>query len=102
MGQRQDLHKILVDIIGDSSRVYFQPPDGTMMKFPCIIYNLDYKTYLFADNNPYKVFNRYSVQVVDVTPDSDISEKISKLPMCSFDRQDTSSYLTYYVYSIYF
>lgn len=124
MAQRQKLHEIFAKILLNedwkwnpfdfendtiysarlkdaSKRVYFQPPENVKLSYPCIIYNLDNKDTQFADNIPYSITNRYYVEVIDRNPDSEISDNVAKIPMCTFDRQFTSNYLTHYTYRIY-
>ena len=36
--RRLALHNELVSILGDSKRVYYSPPNGSNIKYPCIIY----------------------------------------------------------------
>lgn len=101
MGRRQDLHKILVDILG-SDNVYFQPPESIKMKYPCIVYSRDYQTKFYADNISYLRKKRYQVIVIDRNPDSCIPDKVDELPMTSFERHFASDNLNHDVYIVYF
>lgn len=85
-----------------SSNVYFQPPSNVSMKYPCIVYRRDYAKAEFADNEPYKHRKRYQVTVIDPNPDSDIPDKVAKLPMCSFDRFFTADNLNHDIYNLFF
>ena len=102
MGQRLDLHKLLVDILGESSRVYFQPPPSLIMRYPCIVYERDNRRTLFADNGSYLDKIRYQVVVIDRDPDSDLPNKIAQLPFSSFDRTYVQDGLHHDSYNVYF
>jgi len=101
MGQRTDLHAILVDILG-SKCVYFQPPENLKMKYPCIVYQRVTGDTQFADNIPYIIKKRYQITVIDSNPDSPIPDKVAQLPYCVFDRHFTSGNLNHDVYNLYF
>ena len=101
MGQRTDLHAILVNILG-SKFVYFQPPENLKMKYPCIVYQRVTGDTQFADNIPYIIKKRYQITVIDSNPDSPIPDKVAQLPYCVFDRHFTSGNLNHDVYNLYF
>lgn len=101
MGQRLELQTLLTSILG-SGNVYFQPPPSVKMKYPCIIYKRDDAITNFADNKPYANKKRYQVTVIDQNPDSEIPDKIAKLPFCIFDRFYTADNLNHDVYNIFF
>lgn len=101
MAQRLELQDILVGILG-TSHVYFQPPPNISMEYPCIVYRRDFKLTRFADDNPYMHKKRYQVTVIDRNPDSDIPDKISVLPMCTFDRFYVAENLNHDVFKLFF
>lgn len=101
MGQRIDLHNILVGILG-STAVYFQPPETIKIKYPCIIYERSSNDVRFADNSPYSVKHRYTLTVIDKNPDSKLPDKIAALPLCRSNRMFTSDNLNHYVFNIYY
>lgn len=101
MGQRLELHDLLVGLLG-SQYVYFQPKTNTKMQYPAIVYYLDDIDTKFADNNPYSKTLRYQVTAIDHDPDSDIRDKIAALPMNQFDRCFTADNLYHHVFSLYF
>jgi len=101
MVQRLDLQTLLVGILG-SDNVYFQPPPSIQLKYPCIVYHREYEQVNHADDIPYKRRKRYMVTVIDRDPDSVIPDKISELPMCSYDRFYTSDNLNHDVYKLFF
>lgn len=93
------LHKRLVEILG-SDRVYYQPSSTHRLKYPCIIYNRERITPIYADNTKYRLTNRFSVTFIDDKPDSDVIEKILGIEYSSFDRPYVSDNLYHYVFSI--
>lgn len=101
MADRLDLNEILCKILG-SRNVYFQPPATIKMQYPAIIYSLSSINNKYADNKVYFQKRGYTVVVVDRSPDSIFSDKISMLPYCSFDRSYTSDGLNHFVYTLYY
>lgn len=101
MGQRVDLHKILVALLG-SSNVYFQPPATIQMKYPCIVYSRAGKDEKFANDSLYLGRKRYTITVIDTNPDSLIPDRISTMPLTAFDRHFVMDNLNHDVYSTYY
>jgi predicted component of viral defense system (DUF524 family) len=101
MGTRLELQTIFENILG-SKNVYFQPPENIKINYPCIIYKRNMEKINFADNNPYNKTKRYSVTIIDRNPDSLIPDKISNLPMCSYDRSIKLDGLNQDIYNLYF
>lgn len=99
--RRLELQKILETLLG-SRNVYYQPPDSVMLKYPCIMYDLDSEQTVFADNDQYKSSKRYMITVIDRDPDSFIPGKVSKLPYSSFSRRYKADSLNHTVYNLYF
>lgn len=101
MKSREELHDVLVNVLG-SRNVYFQPPENLNLKYPCIIYELSDIRTVKADNIGYLKIKRYSVTVIDEDPDSEIPNAVLELPYCSFDRWFATSDLNHWVFSLYF
>src|SRR5688572_22268030 len=101
MGTRLDLQTLFETIL-DSKNVYFQPPPGHMMKYPCIVYNRSNIRSEHGDNVPYKLVDEYEVTVIDKDPDSIIPRKIAQLPSSNFDRNFRSEGLNHDVFTILF
>lgn len=99
MGSRQELHEVLTAI---TPNVYFQPPAGTAMEYPCIVYRRDPADTAYADNNPYTVRRRYLVTSIDRDPDSEIPVAISKLPTAIHNRSYPAKNLNHDAYQLYF
>lgn len=98
---RIGLQLFLENLIG-SRNVYFQPPPSVQLNYPCIIYNLSDIENTHADNLVYLQGKMYTITVIDKNPDSDISDTVSKLPMCSFDRFYASDNLNHFIYTLFY
>ena len=96
---RIKLQNILEEILG-SRNVYFQPPENIKMKYPAIVYTRSDIKNTYADDEVYKQDNVYQITVIDANPDSDIVKKISKLPMCRYNRNFKSDNLNHDVFVI--
>jgi len=96
--KRIELHNILKSICNN---VYFSPPTGMKLKYPCIVYDRSYTKVNYADDAPYTLDTRYTLTVMDQDPDSEIVPKIELLPKCSFDRHFELDNLNQDVFTIY-
>lgn len=101
MNRREELHEILCEALG-SRNVYFQPPESVKMKYPAIVYSRDDIDNSFANNSVYMQSLAYSVTVIDSDPDSEIVDKVSKLPRCQYDRHYKSDNMNHDVFTIYY
>ena len=101
MGQRLDLHQILVSVLG-SNNVYFQPPPTIQMVYPCVIYKRDDVDVKHANNETYSKTKRYQVTVIDRDPDSEVPDRVLELPRCTYDRFYTADNLNHDVFKLYF
>ena len=101
MNTRLDLHELLCDVLG-SRNVYFQPPESLKMSYPAIVYSRSRIYNTFANNSVYKQKRAYDLTVIDENPDSEIVDKISKLPLCRFDRHFTSDNLNHDTFTIHY
>lgn len=99
MGTRLELHDKLKDI---TPNVYFQPPNGLQMEYPCIRYRISDENVDHADNGPYKFTQRYQLTIIDKDPDGLIPSKVRVLPMVRFSRFYASGNLNHFVYDLYF
>lgn len=100
MDRRLKLDGILRDILG-SGNVYFQPPESIKLKYPCIIYKRASDTAFFADDMKYKRYLCYDITVIDLNPDSQIPDKVSNLPLCSYSGFFVSDNLNHDMFKIY-
>ena len=101
MGLRVQLQQRLEEIVGNR-HVYFQPPANVQIEYPCIVYHRDIAVTQFADDNPYRYTKRYLVTVIDRSPDSEIPDKVAKLPMCIHNRFFVAENLNHDVFILHF
>lgn len=101
MRDRLKLQIILEGILG-SSNVYFQPPATVRMNYPAIVYSRSDIENRFADNSPYNQEKAYTVTVIDKDPDSEIVDRIAKLPKCMYDRNYKSENLNHDVFTLFY
>lgn len=101
MNSRIDLQILLEDILG-SKNVYYQPPSNIQMKYPAIVYSRSDIRNTYADNTVYIQKHIYDITVIDKKPDSEIVEKVSKIPTCSFSRHYTADNLNHDTFRLYY
>ncbi len=99
MGQRSDLSALLNAI---TPNVYFQPPSNVEMVYPCIIYQRSGADTKFAGDLPYLFTNKYTLTVVDESPDSTLVDAVAALPMCTKSSFFVAENLNHDVFDIYF
>ena len=101
MNNRLNLHELLCKTLG-SRQVYFQPPESVKMKYPVIVYSRNRIDNEHANDGVYIQSPSYSITVIDKNPDSDIVERVSRLPRCRFDRHYTADNLNHDTFTIYY
>lgn len=100
--KRKELHRILSEVLG-SNNVYFQPPEGKRLSYPCVVYSRNYANTKYADNRTYAFRYRYKITYIDSNPDSDFVERLGqRLPMCIFDQHYTADNLNHEVLNVYY
>jgi hypothetical protein len=102
--RRLELDAIFRSIVPN---VYYQPPSSQpppskSMIYPCIVYGPAKGITQFADNAPYRIANRYSATVIDLDPDSVVSDKVALLPTCILDRPYTFGNLNHWTFLLYY
>ncbi len=101
MGSRVELQGVLEELLG-SRNVYYQPPASIKMSYPAIVYSRYDIDTRHANNNPYTQTTAYMVTVIDKNPDSVYVNKVSSLPLCSYDRHYVSDNLNHDVFTLYY
>ena len=101
MATRVDLQNVLEELLG-SRNVYYQPPESLKMNYPAIVYSRKMIDNSYANNSVYKQNYAYEITVIDKNPDSEIVNKVSKLPTCRFDRHFKSDNLNHDVFTLYY
>lgn len=100
MASRLTLHNMLTNLLGNEN-VYYNPPEGMRLNYPCIVYNLDDVSRYGANNRGYALFNRYLVTLIDYSPDNSVRGRLLELPASSFVRSYKSDNLEHYVINLY-
>lgn len=101
MASRLQLQTELEELLG-SKNVYYQPPASVKMSYPAIVYSCKDIRNDFANNDVYSQNRSYEVIVIDKNPDSEIVDRVSRLPMCRFDRHYTSDNLNHDVFILFY
>lgn len=101
MGNRLNLQALMEELLG-SENVYYQPPATVRMSYPAIVYSRKSIDNTHANNAAYLQSTSYEITVIDKNPDSDIVNKVSKLPTCRFDRHYTKDNLNHDVFTLYY
>ena len=101
MGSRQELQTLLKTYL-QTNNVYFQPPPNLQMSYPAAVYEHDLTATEYANNKPYLNKKRYQLTIITDKPDSEMSDKVSWLPLSAFVRHFVQANLHHYVYSLYF
>lgn len=103
MDQYLALRNMLLDTLpSDAKNLYYQPPDGMRVEYPCIIYGLVDMETKYADNNPYTVTKMYKITIIDKNPLSDIVGAVALLPLCKFNRFFAADDLNHFIFKIYY
>lgn len=101
MQSREKLHSKLILLLG-SNNVYYQPPAGKEMLYPCIRYSINEIDSKKANNLSYINTKGYNIIVISKSPDHEVIEKLLELPMSSFDRHYVSDNLNHDVIKLFF
>lgn len=105
MGQRLELQayfEFLMSSEPDVGGVYFQRPPEDKMEYPAIVYNVDDRDTLFADDRPYVVNKRYQVTVISRKPDIELTDKVANMPKCRFARHFVKDGLNHDIFALFF
>lgn len=100
MANRLDLQAKLEAILG-SRNVYYDPPESVKMQYDAIRYSRSRIESMFANNSVYKQDDCYEVIAIYRDADSDLPDKLSKLPMCRHDRHYVANDLHHDVFTLY-
>lgn len=100
MGKREDLHSVLVALLGNDN-VYYQPPTNLKMKYPAIRYERSKIDNVCANDGVYAQWLSYTITVIGCDPDGDIIANLSKMSKCKHDRFYASDNLNHEVFTIY-
>ena len=95
--QRESLSAIFHRICPN---VYFQPPGGHKLTYPCIVYSLRTLDPTYANNNVYLLDADYSVQYMTRNPDDLAIFEIARIPCCRMSSSFTSDNVHHYQYNL--
>ena len=95
-----DLQQMFMEILG-SQNVYFQPPENTKIKYPCILFELNDVNTRKADDMDYLSNDRYAVTLIHRDPENTVWREIKKLAYCDLDRIYVADNLYHYVFTLY-
>lgn len=84
-----------------AENLYFQPPSGYRLKYPCIVYSESRIQNRHANDKVYLQHPFYTVTVIDRDPDSKLKTAVSVLPKCAYDRSFISDGLYHTTFTIY-
>jgi hypothetical protein len=103
MGDRLQLQAELETFGIIRTSVYFQPPSGKQMVYPCIVYNKTGKERTFANNGIYKSLQEYRIVVIDHDPDSTVADSIERrFQYCVIDQYYTVDNLNHTALTLYY
>ena len=94
------LRNVLETTVGRAN-LYYQPPSGYRLKYPCILYSMSRLRNEHANDGVYIQHPFYTVTVIDTDPDSKLMAAVSILPKCAYDRQFVSDNLYHTVFTLY-
>lgn len=72
------------------------------MQYPAIVYSRDDIENTRANNGAYLQSTAYTIIVIDPDPDSEVVTRVSKLPMCTFDRHYAADNLNHDSFTMYY
>ena len=97
---QQDVHKLLVAILG-SKNVYFQPPSKQRIMYPAIIYSRAPYDRTSADNQGYIIRDHYMVTHITKNPNSGTPKALVQMPYCRQEQAFKSDEMYHTVFSLY-
>ena len=102
MARRLQLHEELCRILG-TRNVYFQPPESVKLKYDCIVYSINNREDLRADDIHYRNFVRYELMVIYRDPDSDLPERLmTELTRITHQRHFTKDNLHHDIFTLFY
>ena len=81
--------------------LYYQPPAGYQLRYPCIVYTQSRIQNGHANNGVYIQHSFYTVTVIDTDPDSKIVQAVSVLGKCRYDRHFITDNLYHTTFTLY-
>ena len=102
MERRLKLHDELKDILG-SDKVFFQPPESIKLSYPCIVYQREPKNVRRADNKAYQIHDKYTVTVIQRTPEDDhVNNLLTHFQMIEHDQHFAVDNLYHDIFTLFY
>lgn len=101
MANRLELQAFLEELLG-SRNVYFQPPASVKMNYPAIVYSVNDIDNSHANDSVYIQNYKWEIILIDKNPDSNFVDKLSSIPLCSFQRRYIADNLNHYVFNLFY
>lgn len=100
MGSRLELHNKLLE---HADYVYFQPPSGMKMSYPCIVYSRNAKHREYGNDKSYIRMQGYQVTAIDRNPDSFLADDIEDaFPYCAISQYFVNDNLHHTTLQLYY
>lgn len=96
---RLKLRSMLKEVF--EGKLYYQPPGGTTLEYPCIVYSKEDIGNVYADNYVFRQQHKFKFTYMDPNINNMLVDKLSKLPMCSFERYFANDNINHDVFIIY-
>ena len=113
MSRRNELHEKFEEFLGNKN-VYFNPPKSLMLQYPCIVYNRESTMVKYANDDPYLLFQPYSVTLIcksvdegepwytEGSDDALYRRFLKSFRKCSHDRHFVSDGLSHDVFKLWY
>ena len=96
------LREVLQETVGVVN-IYYEPPNGFQIKYPCIIYEKDTSDHKYADNYVYRFVQAYQVKYISKKPDNEVVAALQrKFQNCKYGRHFVMDNLHHDVVIIYY
>lgn len=96
------LREVLQDTVGVVN-IYFEPPNGYQMSYPCIVYEKDTSDHKYADNYVYRFVQAYQVKYISKKADNEVVAALQqKFQNCRYGRHFIADNLHHDVVIIYY
>ncbi len=96
----RSLIELCKEIVGDTVKVYFQPPDNTKMQYPCVVISMSNIPEKKADNIKYIRHYEYTLTLIHPNGNNDIVDKLMDLKYCTFSSSFKTQGLYHYVFKL--
>lgn len=101
MERELQLQKELSEV--GNCKCYFDPPESTKLKYPCIIYSRQNGDSKYANDSLYGYVKSYSITVIDPDIDSKISDHLLEhFKYIMFERWFSYDELGHWVHRLYY